>query len=56
MTDAPERIWIEDERPHGGICFVHSEGDAGRNAIAADGGDKARAALSKLEKVAACPP
>ena len=27
---APERIWIEDERPHGGICFVHTEGTAGQ--------------------------
>lgn len=36
--------------------LIHSEGDAGRHAIAADGGDKARDALSKLEKGAACPP
>lgn len=25
MTDAPERIWLEDERPYGGICHVHNE-------------------------------
>lgn len=25
MSDAPERIWLEDERPYGGICHVHNE-------------------------------
>jgi hypothetical protein len=25
MTDAPERIWIEDERSIGGTCHVHNE-------------------------------
>ena len=27
MSDAPERIWVEDERPLGGICHVYSELD-----------------------------
>lgn len=34
MTDAkneaPERIWIEDERPYGGMCHLHSEGTLGQ--------------------------
>lgn len=29
MTDAPERIWIEDERTEGGICHVHNEPSEG---------------------------
>lgn len=29
--------------------LIHSEGDAGRNAIAADGGDKARAVLAAFK-------
>ena len=32
------------------LCrLIHSEGDAGRNALAADGGKRARAALTKSE-------
>lgn len=27
MSDAPERIWVDDERPLGGICHVYSELD-----------------------------
>jgi hypothetical protein len=25
MTEAPERIWIEDERPEGGSCHVYDD-------------------------------
>ena len=33
---------------HARLCrLIHSEGDAGRNALAKDGGDKARAAIKK---------
>lgn len=96
MSDLPERIWVDDERPEGGMCYVyevptagvlqwatpyvradlstspevvkelvealrwygeqarlarliHSEGDAGRHAIDADGGKRARAVIAKLE-------
>jgi hypothetical protein len=29
MSDAPERIWIDDERPSGGVCHVYTEVVAG---------------------------
>ena len=33
---------------HARLCrLIHSEGDAGRSALAKDGGDKARAAIKK---------
>lgn len=30
--------------------LIHSEGDSGRHALQADGGEKARAALSEIER------
>ena len=29
MTDSPERIWIDDERPIGGGCHVYNEWTGG---------------------------
>lgn len=53
MADAPERIWIEDERAEGGSCRVHTEGTEGARKY---GTEYIRADVARADLTTVTPP